>query len=82
MIKLNRQLGLTLALATGLLVGCGGENSSSSTPQPGAITEVSASSVFAYISNLISGTGENGELVDANAVNLAGDDTTTPTAFP
>lgn len=82
MIKLNRQLGLALALATGLLVGCGGENSSSSTPQPGAMTNLSATAVFTYISNLISGTGENGELVDVNALTLAGDDTTTPTALP
>lgn len=84
MIKLNRQLGLATVLATALLVGCGGGGGGSGEPAPpaSASTDLSAAGVFTYISNLISGTSENAELVDVNALTLAGDDTASPTALP
>ena len=87
MIKLNRQLGLAMVLATALLAGCGGGGSGAGDyggvgAQAGPTTELSAAGVFTYISNLINGTGENGELVDVNALTLAGDDTASPTALP
>jgi hypothetical protein len=82
MIKLNRQLGLAMALATALLVGCGGGGSGGVVGQVGATTDLSAAGVFTYISNLINGTSENAELVDVNALTLAGDDTAQPTPLP
>ena len=83
MIKLNRQLGLATVLATALLAGCGGGGGSDEPAPPvGAITNLSASAVFTYISNLISGSSENAALVDVNALTLAGDDTASPTALP
>ena len=81
MMKLNRQLGLVMALSTALLAGCGG-GSNWTEPQAGSTTDLSASAVFTYISNLINGTAENGDLVDVNALTLAGDDTAAPTALP
>jgi hypothetical protein len=82
MIKLNRQLGLAVALATALLVGCGGGGSGGAGAQAGATTDLSASAVFTYISGLFTSTSENGELVDVNALTLAGDDMASPTALP
>ena len=83
MSKLNRQLGLATVLATAFLVGCGGGGGDSGGGGGQAGTnDLSASAVFTYISNLISGTGENGELVDVNTLTLAGDDTASPTALP
>ncbi len=84
MIKLNRQHGLALAMATALLVGCGGGGGGSDAvgAQTGVTTDLSAPAVFTYISALLTGTSENGELVDVNALTLAGDDTVEPTPFP
>ena len=81
MIKLNRQLGLATVLVSALLAGCGGGNDAGA-PPAGTPTNLSASAVFTYISNLISGTSESGELVDVNALTLAGDDTASPSAVP
>ena len=86
MIKLNRQLGLATVLVSALLAGCGGGGggggNDAGAPPPGTPTNLSASAVFTYISNLISGTSESGELVDVNALTLAGDDTASPSAVP
>ena len=87
MNKLNRLTGLATVLAAALLVGCGGEGSSvegsgGGGEQSSVTTDLTASDVFAFISNLISGTNENGELVNVNVLTLAGDDTTAPTTLP
>ena len=84
MIKLNRQLGLATVLVSALLAGCGGGGggNDAGAPPAGTPTNLSASAVFTYISNLISGTSESGELVDVNALTLAGDDTASPSALP
>ena len=85
MIKLNRQLGLATVLVSALLAGCGGGGGGgydAGSAQAAAPTNLSASAVFTYISNLISGTSESGELVDVNALTLAGDDTASPSAVP
>ena len=84
MIKLNRQLGLATVLVSALLAGCGGGGGGNDAggPQTGTPTNLSASAVFTYISNLISATSESGELVDVNALTLAGDDTASPSAVP
>lgn len=75
-----KKLVLAAVLATALITGCGGGGGDTA-PAPAVPTaniDMSVSALFTYISGLISGTGENGEAADVNALTLAVDDTTEP----
>ena len=76
------KLVLSAVLATALITGCGGGGGDAAPApvSPTANIDMSVSALFTYISGLISGTGENGEAADVNALTLAVDDTAEPTA--
>ena len=94
MHKLNSKLLMAAALAALLMAGCGGGGGGfinppvATIPAPGTggtgavgvVSDISKSvtDLFAYISGLITGVGENGDLVDVNAITLATDDTLPP----
>ncbi len=75
-----KKLVLAAGLATALITGCGGGGGEAAPtpPLPTANIDMSVSALFTYISGLISGTGENGEAADVNALTLAVDDTAEP----
>ena len=76
-MKPNLKLVLLSIVAAALVGGCGGGGGDA--PAPDISQSVSA--LLDFINNLIAGTGENGDLIDVNAINLAVDDTAEPVAF-
>lgn len=94
MHKLNSKLVMAVAIAASLMAGCGGGGGgfinppATAAPAPGTggtgavgvVSDISKSvtDLFAYISGLILGVGENGDLVDVNAITLATDDASPP----
>ncbi len=77
-----KKLMFASALVTVLITGCGGGGSDpipTPPPSPTANIDMSVTALFAYISGLISGTGENAEPAEINGLTLAVDDTKEPT---
>ena len=77
MLERNSKLMLTAVLASALLAGCGGGGGSSEAPD----ISTSLSALLDYMNNLIASVGENGELVDVNALTLVADESAEPAAF-
>ena len=77
-MKPNLKLVLLSIVAAALVGGCGGGGGDEA---PAPDISQSVSSLLDFINNLIAGTGENGDLIDVNAINLAVDDTAEPVAF-
>lgn len=82
MNKLNARLVLATVASTVLLAGCGGGGGSDSAAD--SVTPSSPQTLTAvvnYINNLITGTSENGDPVDVNALTLAEADADEPVAI-
>ncbi len=75
----SRLLAATV-VAAALVSGCGGGGGGSAEASSSDIS-TSLSALLAYMNNLIATVGENGELVDVNALTLVVDDTAEPAAF-
>ena len=83
MKHVNTKTGAALALAL-LLAGCGGGSSdpfSTGAASPGTSAVVTVTNVVKYLTDLIAGTSDATEPSDANAVELAVDDTAEPAAL-
>ena len=80
MLERNSKLLGTAVLAAALVAGCGGGDGGGSAE---ASTDISTSlsALLVYMNNLIASVGENGELVDVNALTLVVDDTAAPAAL-
>ena len=78
MLERNSKLLGTAVLAAALVAGCGGGGGSAEVS-----TDISTglSALMDYVNNLIASVGENGELVDVNALTLVVDDTAEPVAL-
>lgn len=83
-MNFHKNLVLLAALSSALITGCGGGGGASApvavaTPVP--IAELNAAAVFSFISDMFSSTDESGEAANVNALTLAGDDTSEPSAL-
>ena len=79
MLERNSKLLGTAVLAAALVAGCGGGGGGSAEVSTDISTSLSA--LLDYMNNLIASVGENGELVDVNALTLVVDDTAAPAAL-
>ena len=79
MLERNSKLLGTAVLAAALVAGCGGGGGGSAEVSTDISTGLSA--LMDYVNNLIASVGENGELVDVNALTLVVDDTAAPAAL-
>ena len=77
-MKPNLKLVLVSIVAAALVGGCGGGGGGE---EPAPDISQSVSALLDFVNNLIACTGENGDLIDVNAINLAVDDTAEPVAF-
>ena len=80
MLERNSKLLGTAVLAAALVAGCGGDDGGGSA-QASTDISTSLSALLDYMNNLIASVGENGELVDVNALTLVVDDTAEPVAL-
>lgn len=84
MKHVNKKAGATLILVLLMLTGCGGGSSdpfSTGAATPSTPSAVTIANVVKYLTDLMAGTGEATEPTDANAVELAVDDTAEPAAL-
>ena len=79
MLERNSKLLGSAVLAAALVAGCGGGGGGSAEASTDISTSLSA--LLDYMNNLIASVGENGELVDVNALTLVVDDSAEPVAL-